>query len=85
MKLRTDGIYVQIGNEPWNTRYFNTTNCWYNIIKILDDDTALVIGLSGFSTFFDLDTNDEKKINNQKFMKEFFGIDDYDIINVVKN
>lgn len=52
-QLRTDGLYVQIGTSVWNSSYFNTSDCWYNIIKVIDDDHAIVIGLSGFSTFFD--------------------------------
>uniref|UniRef100_A0A6C0AEV8 Uncharacterized protein n=1 Tax=viral metagenome TaxID=1070528 RepID=A0A6C0AEV8_9ZZZZ len=51
--LKTNGLYVQIGNRPWDSEYGETSNCWYNFIKVINNDYALVIGLSCLTPFFD--------------------------------
>lgn len=51
--LKPNGLYVQIGNRQWHCKYFQTSNCWYNFIKVINDDYAIVIGLSGLIPFFD--------------------------------
>lgn len=69
MNLRTDGLYVQIGTDEWHNGFESTSNCWYNIIKIINDKYAVVIGLSSFHSFFDIMyvySDDYKKENCKK-------------------
>jgi hypothetical protein len=77
---RTDGLYVQMGTKIWQGDYHETSDCWYNLIKVLNDEYALVIGLSTFNTFFDkknVGSTDPESLQN------FFNVTDCDILSVV--
>ena len=41
MKLRTDGIYVQFGYRPWNSWLGYADDCWYNLLKAIDDENLI--------------------------------------------
>ncbi len=68
----------------WKGDCYETSDCWYNLIKVLDDEYALVIGLSNFTTFFD-----KKNIGNSdpdfnpNSLQNFFNVSDCDILSVV--
>ena len=57
LKLRTDGVYVQFGYRPWNSWLGGTSDCWYNIIKVIDDNTYVLLGKFNESPFYEI--NDE--------------------------
>lgn len=52
--LRTDGLYVQIGNRIWESDFFKTNKCWYNLMKITENNKAIMLGSSGYNTFFEI-------------------------------
>jgi hypothetical protein len=43
-KLRVDGVYVQIGYKKINNVYKTTSDKWYNIIKVIDNNHTIQIG-----------------------------------------
>ena len=64
--LRKDGIYVQIGNDIWESDFFKTNKCWYNLMKITDDNKAIMLGRSGYNTFYEI-YDDNPNIIEKKF------------------
>lgn len=64
--LRKDGIYVQIGNDIWESDFFKTNKCWYNLMKITDDNKAIMLGRSGYNTFYEI-YDDNPNIIDKKF------------------
>ncbi len=55
-KLRQDGVYVQFGNRVWNTENgVYTTNHWYNMIRVVDNETLFVLG-NAYMPFWDSDS-----------------------------
>lgn len=67
MDLRTDGLYIQFGIEEWYNGFEMTSTCWYNIIKIINPKYAVVIGLSAFCPFFDLNYFGKNYKKNKMF------------------
>ncbi len=52
--LRTDGVYVQFGSRIWSTpTNAGTSDHWYNIIRILDDENMITLGNPNYSSFYD--------------------------------
>ena len=43
-KLRTDGVYIQFGLKPWKTTYNTTNKCFYNILRVIDNEHIVVLG-----------------------------------------
>lgn len=82
LELKTNGIYVQFGNRVWsqykNCNDCKTSDCWYNLIKIINDEYAVVIGLSYYSTFFD------KSYTKSDDVKKYLGITKIDLLEVIK-
>jgi hypothetical protein len=51
--LRTDGVYVQFGTRPWKSVYFETENCWYNLMVVVNEKLLIVLGTVS-NPFFEL-------------------------------
>ncbi len=57
--LRTDGIYVQFGSRIWYTNGGeDTTDHWYNLIRILDEKNLIFLG-DAFSPFYEDDEDED--------------------------
>jgi hypothetical protein len=56
LKLRKDGLYIQFGYRTWsNFLRTDTSDCWYNIIKVIDDDHYILLGYYNIHPFFEMD------------------------------
>jgi hypothetical protein len=75
MKLRTDGLYIQFGYRPWSNELNKLGDCWYNIIKVLDDKKAILLGHINIDPFFSIDVSNHKP--NKKIYR--LGSTRYDI------
>ena len=64
LKLRTDGLYVQFGYRPWNNQFNKTSDCWYNIIKVIDDNHYILLGHFNFPPFFEISKENHKPIES---------------------
>lgn len=99
LKLRTDGLYVQFGYRPWNNWMAKTSDCWYNIIKVTEQDEIILLGQFNIEPFFEINpvshvqmsTSKPNKLNetcceikNLHNQLGLVGSNDFDIIQVVK-
>ena len=96
-KLRFDGTYVQFGRIPWENDAFYSSpeelerqrtkrTCWYNIVRIIDEETVYIVGGIGMHDdhcFYEYDVDYEKEVVLVLFSKcrvcespESYGEDD---------
>ena len=64
-KLRTDGIYVQFGYRPWNSWLGYAGDCWYNLLKVVDDNNLILLGSFNRNPFFEIDELTHKPIERK--------------------
>jgi hypothetical protein len=65
LKLRTDGIYVQFGYRPWSSWLGITNDCWYNMLKVVDDNHLVLIGQFNRFPFFEIKEGTHKQIERK--------------------
>lgn len=65
LRLRTDGIYVQFGYRPWESWLGRTDDCWYNLLKVVDDKNLVLLGHFNKFPFYEIDTDTHKPIERK--------------------
>jgi hypothetical protein len=68
-------IYVQIGTKPWHQEFALTSDCWYNVIIVINDKEAIVM-----EPFFDKNRQCSMQLLQAH---KYFGITNTDILSVV--
>ena len=71
LKLRTNGLYVQFGYRPWLSGLGETGDCWYNIIKVIDDNNFFLLGSFNMAPFFEINQL------SQEPGKKFYAFESY--------
>jgi len=54
LELKTDGIYIQFGYRQWNNWMCQTSDCWYNIIKPIDNEHFILLGQFNVNPFYEM-------------------------------